>query len=70
MNPVFVFLVILAAILKCQLLDFCGTLELDGAFKYIGILFDEIFKNIKTEMSDPDVVEEELSEEDEYEKQK
>lgn len=23
-------------LLKCQLLDFCGTLELDGAFKYIG----------------------------------
>ena len=62
MNPVFVFLVILAAILV--------WMTLSGAFKYIGILFDEIFKNIKTEMSDPDVVEEELSEEDEYEKQK
>ena len=23
-------------LLKCQLLDFCGTLELDGTFKYIG----------------------------------
>lgn len=23
-------------LLKCQLLDFCGTLELDGAFKYLG----------------------------------
>ena len=23
-------------ILKCQLLDFCGTLEIDGAFKYTG----------------------------------
>ena len=62
MNPVFVFLVILAAILV--------WMTLSGAFKYIGILFDEIFKNIKTEMSDPDIVEEELSEEDEYEKQK
>ena len=62
MNPVFVFLVILAAILV--------WMTLSGAFKYIGILFDEIFKNIKTEMSDPDVVDEELSEEDEYEKQK
>ena len=62
MNPVFVFLVILAAILV--------WMTLSGAFKYIGILFDEIFKNIKTEMSDPDVVEEELNEEDEYEKQK
>ena len=60
MNPVFVFLVILAAILV--------WMTLSGAFKYIGILFDEIFKNIKTEMSDPDVVEEELNEEDEYEK--
>ena len=58
MNPVFVFLVILAAILV--------WMTLSGAFKYIGILFDEIFKNIKTEMSDPDVVDEELSEEDEY----
>ena len=62
MNPVFVFLVILAAILV--------WMTLSGASKYIGILFDEIFKNIKTEMSDPDVVDEELSEEDEYEKQK
>lgn len=62
MNPVFVFLVILAAILV--------WMTLSGAFKYIGILFDEIFKDIKTEMSDPDVVEKELSEEDEYEKQK
>ena len=60
MNPVFVFLVILAAILVWMMLS--------GVYKYIGAFFDEIFRDIKTEMSDTDVIDRELDKEKEDEK--
>ena len=44
MNPVFVFLVILVAVLV--------WMACSGLFKYIGIVFDEMVGDIKNEMED------------------